>query len=105
MLLSFAILRFLQYFRKWRLLNKIPKLIIVPYHWFLGLIPTFGEVDERSLWCGIRKVEACHQKRKSWDHRFPSVVSIFHSWHISTIIKELKANIVYNLFKPWLGEE
>ena len=98
--ITLAVLKFLKYFRKWRLLKKIPKPDLVPYHWFLGRIPTFSKLDEKNLWYAIREVEASLQKNSA----FTSIVSIFHSKHIAAIHKEPKTNVVYNLIKPWLGE-
>ena len=105
--ITLAALKFMKYLRKWRLLKKIPKPDLVPYHWFLGHIPAFSKLDENFLWYAVREMEASPQKSRSLAlnvFAFTSIVSIFHSKYVAAIHKEPKTNVVYNIVKPWLGE-
>ena len=105
LLASWSVSRFLiDYYRKWRFVQRLPKWETYPPHWFWGHLDSFNP-DEESM---LRMNRILHENNlkvsAGWIGPIFAAITVCHPDTIKQVLKQPKQSNVYDLLLPWLGK-
>ena len=104
LLASWLVSRFLiDYYGKWRCVQRFPKWETNPPHWFRGHLDSFNPTEESMLRTNRILYENNIKASAGWIGPIFAGVRVCHPDTIKQVIKQPKQRNVYDLLYPWLG--